>query len=193
MRRPIAGFTMLEVLVAVLLLAVGLVGALAMQAHAMRSRQEAALQSEALQAAAALADRIRANAAQSSAYLGFELDAAGGSLGEAPDAPDANCAGAPCDPVALAQHELLEFRRQLVSALPSAHALVCRDALAGQLQWTCTGGAEAPIVIKIGWRSRGGGGASTASAPGVALPVVLPAAVTPPLPMPAPAPHGGAP
>ena len=39
MRHPFAGFTMVEVLVAVLLLAVGLVGALAMQAHAMRSRQ----------------------------------------------------------------------------------------------------------------------------------------------------------
>jgi type IV pilus assembly protein PilV len=71
MGRQVAGFTMVEVLVAVLLLAVGLVGALAMQAHAMRTRQESALLTEAMQAAATLADRIRANAAQSSAYLGF--------------------------------------------------------------------------------------------------------------------------
>ena len=54
MHRPFAGFTMVEVLVAVLLLAVGLVGALAMQAHAMRTRQESSLQTEALQDAATL-------------------------------------------------------------------------------------------------------------------------------------------
>lgn len=188
MRRPTAGFTMVEVLVAVLLLAVGLVGALAMQAHAMRSRQESALLTEALQAAATLADQIRADAAQSSAYLDFEFDAAGAGLSQAQDAPDADCAGAPCDGVTPAQRALHEFRRQLVSALPSARALVCRDSSVGQLRWDCADGAEAPIVIKIGWRSRNPGGAATAPAPGIALPVAVPAAITPPAPSPDPAP-----
>lgn len=152
MRRPEAGFTMVEVLVAVLLLGVGLVGALAMQAHAMRTRQESALQTEALQAAATLADRIRANAAQSSSYLGFEFDAA-----SAPDAatPPAACSNAPCDAVALAQRELEEFRLQLAASLPSGRAIVCRDdsaAQGGALQWACSQSADAPITIKVGWR-----------------------------------------
>lgn len=152
MRRPNAGFTMVEVLVAVLLLAVGLVGALAMQAHAMRARQESALQTEALQAAATLADRIRANAAQSSSYLGFEFDATG-----APDAAmlSVACSDAPCDAVALAQRELEEFRVQLAANLPSGRAIVCRDdsaAAGGALQWACSQSADAPITIKIGWR-----------------------------------------
>lgn len=174
MRRPIAGFTMVEVLVAVLLLAVGLVGALAMQSHAMRTRQESALQTEALQAAATLADHIRANAAQSSAYLGFEFDAAGasGASGERPA-----CAGSPCDPAAIARLELDEFRQHL-AALPLARAVVCRDSGAapdGHLQWPCSGAGDAPVVIKIGWRSRrpDGASASFAEAPGVALPVAL--------------------
>jgi len=177
MRRPAAGFTMVEVLVAVLLLAVGLVGALAMQAHAMRTRQESALLTEALQDAAALADRIRANAAQSSAYLGFEFDATADAAQPAPAATD--CSGAACDPTALARHELAEFRHQLQSSLPSARALTCRDssaALGGRLQWTCSGEAGAPIVIKIGWHSsaRGAGSGTVADAgPGVVLPVAL--------------------
>ncbi|SFG79131.1 type IV pilus assembly protein PilV [Duganella sp. CF458] len=183
MRRPIAGFTMVEVLVAVLLLAVGLVGALAMQAHAMRTRQESALQTEALQAAATLADRIRANAAQSSSYLGFEFDAAAAG---APDAP-ADCAVAPCNAATIARLELSEFRRHLVAALPLARAVICRDASAapgGQLQWPCSGAADAPVVIKIGWRSRrpDGASASFAAAPGIALPVAL---AGPPVPPPA--------
>jgi type IV pilus assembly protein PilV len=171
MRRPFAGFTMVEVLVAVLLLAVGLVGALAMQAHAMRTRQESALLTEALQAAATLADRIRANAAQSSAYLGFEFDT---SAHRAP-VGGADCSVAACDSVALAQFDLGAFRQQLQSSLPSARALTCRDsssAPGGRLQWTCSGEASAPIVIKIGWRS-GSAVAGGAIEPLVALPVAL--------------------
>lgn len=194
MRRPIAGFTMLEVLVAVLLLAVGLVGALAMQAHAMRTRQESALQTEALQAAATLADRIRANAAQSSTYLGFELDAAAAS--GAPGVPP-DCAGVPCDPAAIARLELDEFRQHLAAALPLARAVICRDSGAapdGQLQWPCSGADDAPVVIKIGWRSRlpDGASASDADAPGVALPVVLAGPPFAPLPN-SPDPAGSSP
>ncbi len=177
MLRPAAGFTMVEVLVAVLLLAVGLVGALAMQAHAMRTRQESALWTEALQHAAALADGIRANAAQSSAYLGFEFDAADADVAarRAPAAID--CAVTACDPAALARYELALFRQQLQSSLPAARALTCRDsaaALAGRLQWACSGEAGDPIVIKIGWRSRSSGAAAAGPAePSVALPVAL--------------------
>lgn len=166
MRRPAAGFTMVEVLVAVLLLAVGLVGALAMQAHAMRTRQESVLLTEALQSSASLADHIRANSAQSSAYLGFEFDV---STQRSPDA-GADCLAVPCNAAMLAQHDLAEFRQRLQSALPSARALTCRDssaASADHLQWPCSGEANAPIVIKIGWRSPGG----VARDPVVALPV----------------------
>ena len=180
MGRQVAGFTLVEVLVAVLLLAVGLVGALAMQARAMRTRQESALLTEALQAAATLADRIRANAAQSSAYLGFEFDAAATARAPA----DPGCSEASCDPAALAQYELGVFRQQLQSTLPSARALTCRDAAAapgGRLQWACSGEASAPIMIKIGWRGHAdasagtdaGASAAPETAPAVALPVAL--------------------
>jgi type IV pilus assembly protein PilV len=171
---------MVEVLVAVLLLAVGLVGALAMQAHAMRTRHESLLLTEALQTAAALADRIRANAAQSSAYLGFAFDAAADPAADAAQAPVA-CTDAPCDAVELAQRELAEFRRHLRLALPAARAAICRD-VGAQLQWPCSGAAGDPIVIKIGWRSRHAG-ATVAGAPAVVLPVAV---VAPPAPDPAP-------
>lgn len=173
MHRPAAGFTMVEVLVAVLLLAAGLVGALAMQAHAMRTRQESALLTEALQAAAALADHIRANRAQSSAYLGYSFDAA------APQATGttAGCADAPCDAAALVQRDLDEFRQQLTASMPAVRAVTCRDsssAANGRLQWACSGDPGAPIVIKVGWRSRHpDGSVGAGDGPGIALPVAL--------------------
>lgn len=173
MRRPAAGFTMVEVLVAVLLLAVGLVGALAMQAHAMRTRQESAMLTEALQAAASLADHIRANSAQSSAYLGYEFDAAAPQDAGAA----AGCSDAPCDSAALVQRDLGEFRQQLLATMPSARALTCRDSSTapdGRLQWPCSGSASAPIVIKVGWRSRyPDGSLGSGDGPGIALPVAL--------------------
>lgn len=178
MRRPIAGFTMVEVLVAVLLLAVGLVGALAMQAHAMRTRQESALQTEALRAAATLADRIRANAAQSSSYLGFEFDAALAPSGDPDAEAPAPCSDAPCDAAALAQRELEEFRSQLQAGLPSGRAVVCRDenaAPGASLQWACSQDPAAPVTIKIGWH-----GAD--AAPRMALRVALDQPATPPVP-----------
>jgi type IV pilus assembly protein PilV len=204
MRHRVAGFTMVEVLVAVLLLAVGLVGALAMQAHAMRTRQDSALLTEALQAAATLAERMRANGAQASAYVGYEFDMAHDAPAGSPPGIHAalDCSDAPCSPAALAQRELEEFRRQLVHALPSARAAICRDAgtpADGHPQWRCSDGADAPVVIKIGWRRRtqvqanaASGAAATGAAatgPAVVLPVAL---LLAPAPAPAPAP-GAAP
>lgn len=198
MRRPAAGFTLVEVLVAVLLLAVGLVGALAMQAHAMRTRHESALQTEALQAAATLADRIRANAAQSSAYLGFGFDGADGAQDGA-----ASCTDTPCSAIALAEWELADFRQQLLAAAPTARAAICRDSAAetpaGQPQWPCSGAPGAPIVIKIGWRSRTSSGALGSPGPAITLPIAIAPAAPAPAPPPAlgltpgPAHQGGAP
>jgi type IV pilus assembly protein PilV len=71
-----AGFTLVEVLIATLVLALGLVGGVAMQLHAMRTRYESAQLSRAVQLAAGMAERIRANAAQTSAYVGFDYDSA---------------------------------------------------------------------------------------------------------------------
>lgn len=166
MRHSLAGFTLLEVLVAVLLLAAGLVGALAMQAQAMRTRQDSALLTTALQTAAAAAERIRANAAQSSSYLGFECDTASPAPAAVP-----SCSSQPCDPQQLAQADLQALRQAVRDGLPGGRARICRDARSwsgGLPQWACSDDADAPLVIKIGWHAHGRDA-------NVALPLVLPA------------------
>ena len=172
MHRAASGFTLLEVLVAVLLLSAGLIGAVAMQGHAMRTRHESALLSQALQAASTTADRIRANAAQAPTYLQLNYDAIADG---APAPPAARCIDAACDGWQMAQLELF-YLRQLVATLPGGRARICRDAVrwsGGQLRWQCSEDPAAPIVVKIGWRRNRPTGVDGGSdlAPGVAVAV----------------------
>lgn len=173
--RQTGGFTLVEVLVAMFVLAVGAVGAAATQGGTVRLREQAALESEAVQLAASLAARMRVNRSQmalpdaSNPYLALDYDAAGGAPAPAP----AQCFGAAaCDPAQLAGFDLYQAARAVASGFPGGRILVCRDSAAwnatlGALDWSCAGGSGAPVVVKLGWRSRAAGAA------GGALPFVV--------------------
>jgi type IV pilus assembly protein PilV len=62
-RRACAGFTLVEVLVALFVVALGVAGAAAVQTLAVRAAGEAARVSDGTQLAASLAQRMRANPA----------------------------------------------------------------------------------------------------------------------------------
>jgi type IV pilus assembly protein PilV len=149
----IGGFTLVEVLVAVFVLALGLIGGVGMQLHALRTRYEAAQLSRAVQLAAEMAERIRANPLHADAYVGFEYDAAATS----PEAVARTCEAAPCSPAELAGAELQALKRALAQQFPTGRVRICRDTKmwnGGRLRWACSGGAGAPVVIKIGWRGK---------------------------------------
>jgi type IV pilus assembly protein PilV len=171
----VGGFTLVEVLVAVFLLAVGVVGAAATQTLALRTRHQSGLLSDGVQLAATLAGRMRANAPQmtlpdgANPYLQLDYDAAANG---APVAPAALCFGATnCDAAQMATFDLHETERAVHSAFPGGRVLVCRDAAAWDaatdtLSWDCEPGAGAPIVVKLGWRAPGQQGRA---APSIAL------------------------
>jgi type IV pilus assembly protein PilV len=161
---------MLEVLVAVFVLALGVLGGAAMQLAAQRARYESGLQSQAAYLAGALAERMRANPAVS--YLGFDYDAAAEPH---PGPPAQLCHGGACSPDALAAFDWYELKLLVRERLPGGRALVCRDSaiIGGRtLTWACSGGAAAPAVIKLGWRARRPDGAADAGADGGARPGV---------------------
>ena len=156
---PAGGFTLIEVLVAMFVLAAGVIGAAATQATSARLRQQAALESEAVALASSLAARMRVNPAQmalpdaANPYLQLDYDAAGG----APADPPVQCFGATaCDAAQLARFDIHELERGVHDAFPGGRIAVCRDAAAssGALDWECAGGSGAPLVVKIGWRRR---------------------------------------
>jgi type IV pilus assembly protein PilV len=170
-RRSVGGFTLVEVLVALFVVAVGVVGAAGTQMAAQRTRHQAALMSDAVQLAASLSERMRANqvamAAAGNPYLQLRYDAAS----DGAPAPGVTCFGdAECNPSQMAEFDLYETRLAIHAGFPRGRIVVCRDAAiqdAGSkvLAWACEEASNAPIVVKLGWRGNEAG----ADAPSVAM------------------------
>lgn len=176
MRTGVAcGFSLVEVLVATLVLALGLIGAAAMQLTALRTRQHSMLLSKAVHLASSMADTMRANPGQmrrddrDNAYLNVDYDAAFDGAAE----PAPECFLAACGEAELARFDLDELKRQLRRELPGARLVICRDGgawdgAAGAPGWACSAAAGAPVVIKLGWKERPADGAPAApTRPGV--------------------------
>ena len=159
MRGHGAGFTLVEVLVALFVVALGLAGAAAVQAMAVRAAGEAGRLADGMRLADSLAQRMRANPAAmaladaANPYLQFEAEA-----GALPAAPASCYATADCGPAELAAVDLFETAALLASRFPGGHMRVCRDAqepdAAGLLAWACTDTPGAPVAIKLGWHDR---------------------------------------
>lgn len=175
------GFTLVEVLVALFVLAVGVLGAVACAGGTMRLRQQAALESEAVQLAASLGERMRVNAVSmalpdsANPYLGFDYDAGDGDVAAEP--PVLCHGGTDCAPAQLAAFDLHDTARRVREAFPGGRVLVCRDSTAwdaarGVLDWRCSGEAAAPVVVKLGWRLPAGSITGTAGEAADALPFV---------------------
>lgn len=157
------GFSLIEVLVAVIVLAIGLVGGAALQLSALRTRHQSALLSTAVQLASSMADNMRANVAQmqandaSNIYLTARHDAA---RDPAPPAPADSCFdGAGCNSAQLANVEIYALTRQLRDSFPGGRLVICRDTstwngAAHGVDWACDGSAASPVAIKLGWHSK---------------------------------------
>ena len=177
------GSSLVEVLVSLLLLALGLLGASILQLTSLRARHESALLSAGTQLAAGMAERMRANSAlmygpdAGNPYLGVSYAAP--ADGAAPGGGAMACFGiAACSAAQLAQFDIAEWKQQLHAALPGARVQVCRDAQAwdGAAQgwhWNCSGGKGAPVVIKLGWRGRQPDGQAAVNGAGESLPKVV--------------------
>jgi type IV pilus assembly protein PilV len=149
------GFTLIEVLVALCVLAIGALGAAAMQLAAMRARHQSSLASDAVQLAGSLADSMRANRAAMGAGANPYLIRYDAAADGAPLASGPPChAGAPCDALQLAAAEVHQFKQSLHAHYPGGRVVVCRDG-AAELTWACDEAAAAPVMIKIGWRGAG--------------------------------------
>ncbi|MES2741766.1 MAG: type IV pilus modification protein PilV [Pseudomonadota bacterium] len=161
------GFTLIEVLVAMLLLSLGLISSSAMQSTALRTRQQSALLSNAVQLAAAMAERMRANTLQMAAsdaanpYLNVHYDA---TVDGEPESAPPCFAPANCSSFDLARVDLYDIKRQVAHSMPGGQLVICRDASAWDpaahaLRWACDHAAHGPVVIKLGWRAKAAGGA----------------------------------
>jgi type IV pilus assembly protein PilV len=109
-----AGFTLIEVLIAMVVLAVGLLGLAGLQANSLRNNQSAYNRSQATQLAYDMADRIRANLADAnnlanSAYVASTIAALQSTCNSSPG----------CTPALMAQNDRAIWNANIIDALGS--------------------------------------------------------------------------
>jgi len=133
---PARGFTLLEVLVALAIVAIGMLGSVALVIEGLRGSRDALLQTAATTLAADLGDRIRTNRAGGSAYALAE-DAVLG-----PPATTCVVVGE-CTAPDVAALDLYEWQREVRMSLPQAFTSVTVAPLAGT--------ASSVFTIVIRW------------------------------------------
>lgn len=105
-----SGMGMIEVLVALLVLAIGLMGVLGMETRGLQSNQAGYYQSQAMFLAQDILERIRANREAIDSYV---IDFGAGSTG------DCQTDTATCKPTEMAASDLYYWKQSLKDLLPS--------------------------------------------------------------------------
>lgn len=157
------GATLIEALVAMLILSVGLLGTAGLIVNSMRAVNEQSNFTGAGAYARELGERMMTNrsvALRTTANPYFFDSYAGGWPTGSQD-----CFTAVCTADQLALWDILEWKKRITTAgstgsgsMPGVQAKVCLDSLtaAGGVatQWVCTPGVNSPIVVKIAWASK---------------------------------------
>jgi type IV pilus assembly protein PilV len=144
------GFTMLEVLISIVVIAFGLLGIAGLQAYAIKNNHSAALRSTATSLANDMIDRMKAN------YIAVM----NGDYNK-PNSTDYGTAVASCLTTAgctsaqLAQNDLNEWAQRVAAALPNGKGVVCVDSTphdgATVAAPACDNTGTTMYVVKIWW------------------------------------------
>lgn len=181
MQHDQSGFSLIEVLVAIIVLSVGMLGAVGMQSAALRSNKEAKNQSAAVTFARELGERMRGNHTvaikTASADNPFLFDTTLTSTSSVATFT-VNCFTTGCPiPKDVATWDVAEWQGRVQAVLPTPRVKVCFDKdpydSAGLARWACTDDGDLSVV-KMSWTSSNTAGSLTfAASTGIPL-VVLP-------------------
>lgn len=140
--RTESGFTLLEVLVALLVLSVGLLGLAALQTIGMKFNHQSYQRTQAVFQAYDIIDRIRANPRARDSYQnvpgGFTVT-------------NTNCiaVGTPCTPTELANYDIAVWKRAVEQTLAEGQASVCLGTINDSLACSQTGSIHR---VAVTWR-----------------------------------------
>jgi len=138
--HPQSGFTMVEVLVALVVLAIGLLGIAALYLNSLQSGRTAIFRTEAVNLAADLADRIRMNRTAQASYgtLYADTEAVVGACETTGGCSDAD----------LASTDLAEWKADIAARLPEGEGQVA-------VTLPVAAGEPATYVVSIRWSEVG--------------------------------------
>ena len=174
-----SGFSILEVLIAIIILSIGMLGAVGMQAAAMQANKETRNQAAATTLGRDLAERMRGNHTVAIKTLAADnpyiFDA---TLTGAVATPSVNCFTTGCPTVKdAATWDVADWQSRVRTALPTPRVNVCFDKdpfdSAGKPRWVCTNDGDV-TVLKMSWtRSNTAGTLEFAANTGIPI-VVIP-------------------
>lgn len=149
-RRNVHGFTMIEVLVAIVILAIGLLGAAGLQAFALKNNHSASLRLTVTSLATDMMDRMRSN---------YQAVSAGNynksAVSDYTTAVAACNTTAGCTPQERAQNDLYEWQQRVAATLPNGVGIVCLDSTpndgASSAAPACDNTGTTLYVVKIWW------------------------------------------
>lgn len=141
MQQRQSGITMLETLVAILVLSLGMFGMLSMFLISLKLTSSSNYRTIAAQQSYAVADSIRASIPQLTVYPGASGSAVASCLGTAG-----------CTATDIVNTEIALWKARLAALLPAGDGTVCRDASPNDGTpgaWGCDGTGQ--FVIKVCW------------------------------------------
>jgi type IV pilus assembly protein PilV len=106
-RRDLAGFTLIEVLIALVVLSIGMLGIASLYTQALGASRSTQFRGQAINLLADMADRIRINRLGQASYAGAAADNGCDPAG-----------GANCTPDQMAAHDLFLWDTQVQTLLP---------------------------------------------------------------------------
>lgn len=144
------GFTLIEVLIAILVLSIGLLGLAALQISGLQNGQQSYQRAQASALAYDIADRMRANRAVAAAG-GYTV--AMGALPSAAASPD--CSTATCSATQLAAWDIANWALRVKSTLTNGDAVILCTA--------CASGTVQAIIVSWQEKAAGAAGLTTES------------------------------
>lgn len=171
------GFTLMEVLVAIVILSVGVLGALGMQVGAIRMNREVRYQAMAVTLAKELAEKMRGNKdlalTAGNPYLLADVTLTPSST---ISAPAADCYEGACTPVEIANWDMYDWQLRVNDTLPSPRIRICVDSDpfdgSGLPRWACNNTGNV-AVLKLAWNRAGTDGGTEFTSSGTTLPMVV--------------------
>ena len=163
LRHRVAGYALLEALIAVIVAAVGFIGAARMQTFGMQLSSSAQSRQKASLLGYQITDRIRAN------QQGFAL----GKYNDPGTGGPTTCLATGCAPDELAGADVAQWLKEISEQLPSGQGKICVDSTpdddpkASPADWKCDGIGKV-LAVKVAWVDRVG------AAPTVFVTVVRP-------------------
>ena len=148
-RRRQGGYVLFEALIAVLIAAVGFVGAARMQTLGLAMNNSTQVRQKATLLGYQMADRIRANQAGVTAHA-YDRPTAGATA--------CLVAAAGCTPAQLAAADIGEWQSEIAVQLPGATGVVCLDSTPddGAAAAPDCDGAGNIIAVKLWWTDKVG-------------------------------------